>query len=103
MKTFTTFHEIQKSRGDLIEILHKQKNLVKKITEKSVKHIPQLKLLEAASGKYMSRIVSTHVQTISNYPDIYQIPTYLETTIETEIEGGGIATSTRTWALDDKI
>ena len=50
----------------------------------------------------MSRIVSTHVQTISNYPDIYQIPTYLETTIETEIEGGGIATSTRTWALDDK-
>ena len=89
--------------GILSRYCSKQKNLVKKITEKSVKTYSPVKITEAASGKYMSRIVSTHVQTISNYPDIYQIPTYLETTIETEIEGGGIATSTRTWALDDKI
>ena len=45
----------------------------------------------------MSRIVSSHVQTISNYPDIYQIPTYLETTIETET---GYAT--KTWDLNEK-
>ncbi|MDA2681065.1 CHC2 zinc finger domain-containing protein [Bacillus cereus group sp. Bc011] len=92
------FMKYKKSRGDFIEILQQTKEFSEEDYRKErKKHIPQLKLLEAASGKYMSRIVSSHVQTISNYPDIYQIPTYLETTIETET-----GYTTKTWDLNDK-